>query len=234
MTAKVLLVEEDPVRAQRIGDALANCNVESFKTTGANDAEEALGIRQFDVILLSSLTKPPETLRRLQQAARRLCPSAKFLVWGSCEASLCDAVLPDHISERDLGRELSLAQQRAVADGDDSASGLPVFDLPGFRQQMSDDDELMREIVKIFFEESAEQMRELNEALAHGNTSRASRVAHSLKGSLGSLHAARARHWAQTLETAAAADDPSRSQAALKSLGKAIDELTPNLREVLS
>ena len=41
-------------------------------------------------------------------------------------------------------------------------------------------------------------------------------------------------HWAQTLEAAAAAGDSGRSQAALMALGSAIDELMPNLRELLS
>jgi HPt (histidine-containing phosphotransfer) domain-containing protein/CheY-like chemotaxis protein len=234
MASKVLLVEDDPARAQRVGSALARCGIESFHTTGADETEEALGIRQFDVILLSSLAKPPEVLRRLQTATRRLCPSAKFIVWGACEAGLCDGILPEHISEADLASELSAAQNRAVANGDDAGSRLPVFDLPGFRQQMGDDPDLMREIVGIFFEESAGQMRELNETLARGEIVRASRLAHSLKGSLGSLHAARARHWAQTLETAAAAGDANRSHAALMALSEAIDELIPDLREVLS
>jgi HPt (histidine-containing phosphotransfer) domain-containing protein len=234
MASKVLLVEDDPARAQRIGDALARCTIESFHTTGADEAEEALGIRQFDVVLLSSLAKPSEALRRLQAATRELCPSAKFFVWGACEAGLCDGVLPEHISESQLGSELSAAQKRAAANSDDAASRLPIFDLPGFRQQMGDDPDLMREIIGIFFDESAGQMRELSETMARGEIGRASRLAHSLKGSLGSLHAARARHWAQMLESAAAGGDSNGSKAALLSLSEAIDELMPNLREVLS
>jgi HPt (histidine-containing phosphotransfer) domain-containing protein len=234
MTSKVLLVEDDPVRAQRIVETLAACNMESFRATRADEVEEALGIRQFDVVLLSSLGKPPEALRQIHAAARRLCPSAKFIVWGKCEASLCDMVLPEHVSELELGGELVRAQQRAAANGNDSTSHLPVFDLAAFRQQMGDDPELMREIVGIFFEESVGQMHELNEMLARGETVGASRLAHSLKGSLGSLHAARAWHWAQTLEAAAAIGDAGRSQTALNALAQAIDELTPNLRKVLS
>lgn len=234
MTSKVLLIEEDRDRARRIAKALARCDIETFHTTDADQAEEALGIRQFDVVLLSSLARPAETLGRLHSATRRLCPSAKFFVWGKCEAALCDAVLPEHVSEPELGEELLRAHKRAAAGGDDSVSRLPVFDLSGFRQQMGGDAELMREIVGIFFEESEGQMRELHEVMERGEIARASRLAHSLKGSLGSLHAARARHWAQTLEAAAAAGDSIRSQHALLALSQAIDELTPSLREVLS
>jgi HPt (histidine-containing phosphotransfer) domain-containing protein len=233
MTSKVLLVEEDPARAQRIGDALAGCSIESFHTSRVDEAEEALGVRQFDVVLLSSLGNVPETLRQLQTATRRLCPSAKFFVWGKCEASLCDAILPEHLSEPELGQELARAQERTAANGDSPISNLPVFDSESFRQQMGGDPELMQEIVGIFFDESMEQMRELNEAIARGENVRASRLAHSLKGSLGSLHAARARHWAQILERAAASGDTGRSQAALNTLAQAIDELTPQLRTVL-
>jgi HPt (histidine-containing phosphotransfer) domain-containing protein len=234
MRSRVLLVEEDPARAQRIGKVLADTDIESFHTTGAREAEEALGIRQFDVVLFSSAAKPAETAREIQSMSRRLCPSGKFIVWGKCDASVCDAIVPEDVPEPELGRALVLAQQRAAANSDDRVSQLPVFDLTGFGQQMGDDPELMREIVEIFFEESEGQMRDLNETLASGDTTRAARLAHSLKGSLASLHAARARHWAQTVESAAASGDPNASQAALVALSRAIDELTPALREVLS
>jgi HPt (histidine-containing phosphotransfer) domain-containing protein len=59
-------------------------------------------------------------------------------------------------------------------------------------------------------------------------------LAHSLKGSLGSLHAARARHWAQMLESAAAAGDMERSRTAFAALRDAIDEVAPDLRKVLA
>jgi HPt (histidine-containing phosphotransfer) domain-containing protein len=234
MTAKVLLVEDDPIRAQRIAQALEACDVQSFHTTGADEAEEALGVRQFDIILLSSLTQPPETVRQLQSSTRHLCPSAKFFVWGTCEDGLCDAIIPGHVSEADLGRELALAREREVADGGDSTSRLPLFDFDTFEQQMGGDADLMREIIGIFFEESAGQMRELSDAIAGGDMGRTSRLAHSLKGSLGSLHAARARHWAQTLESAAASGDTVRTQAALNFLSQAMAELTPRLAQVLS
>lgn len=234
MTSKVLLIEEDPVRAQQIHNALSNCGVETFRTGGAAEAEEALAIRRFDVVLLSSLVQPPEVLTRIQSAVRRLCPSAKFLVWGTCEAGFCDVVVPAHVSERELASELGRARQPATPGAGDAANTLPVFDLTGFRQNMGDDRELMREVVGIFFEESAGQMQELSEKLASGDTTRVSRLAHSLKGSLGSLHAARARHWAQALEVAAAAGDSNHSRTALEKLSQAIDELTPNLRDVLS
>ena len=234
MTSKVLLVDEDLARAQRVAGALAECNIESFHTAKADEAQEALGVRQFDAVLLSSRGSSTETLRQLHAATRRLCPSAKFFVWGTCEAGLCDAVLPENVSETDLGRELKRAGQRVAANRDDSVSHLSVFDLPAFRRQMGDDPELMREIVGIFFDESIGQMRELSEMLACGEDSQASRLAHSLKGSLGSLHAARAHYWAQALEAAAASGDSARSQAAFNALERAMDDLTPNLREVLS
>ena len=99
---------------------------------------------------------------------------------------------------------------------------------------MGGDTDLMREIVGIYFEESAGQMRDLAEALDRGENTRASRLAHSLKGSLGSLHAARARHWAQTLESAAAAGEAERSRSAFAALRDAVEELAPDLRKVLA
>ena len=234
MTSKVLLVEDDQTRAGRITEALHGCGIEAFLTPGVKEAEEALAIRQFDVVLLSSQTGAPEAIRELQAVTRRLCPSAKFFVWGACEANLCDVVLPASMNHADLGRELSRAYVEKRADGDSSASLLPRFDLSAFKQQMGGDSDLMREIVGIYFEESAGQMRDLAEALDRGENTRASRLAHSLKGSLGSLHAARARHGAQTLESAAAAGEAERSRSAFVALRDAVEELAPDLRKVLA
>jgi HPt (histidine-containing phosphotransfer) domain-containing protein len=234
MTSKVLLVEEDQARAERITEALHGCGIDAFQTAGVKEAEEALAVRQFDVVLLSSRTTAPEMMRELQAVTRRLCPSAKFFIWGECESGICDAVLPTSVEDADLGRELTLAYAGSQVTLEKTASHLPKFDLRAFEEQMGGDSELMREIIGIYFDESAGQMRELAEALDRAENTRASRLAHSLKGSLGSLHAARARHWAQMLESAAAAGDMERSRTAFAALRDAIDEVAPDLRKVLA
>jgi HPt (histidine-containing phosphotransfer) domain-containing protein len=61
----------------------------------------------------------------------------------------------------------------------------------------------------------------------------ASRIAHSLKGALGSIHAERARHWAAALESATAAGDHERSRQCLISLEKTLAILQPELRPLL-
>jgi HPt (histidine-containing phosphotransfer) domain-containing protein len=61
----------------------------------------------------------------------------------------------------------------------------------------------------------------------------ASRVAHSLKGSLGSLHAPRARHWAQTLELAAASGDGERYRQSFSALEQSLSDLEPKLQDLL-
>ena len=65
------------------------------------------------------------------------------------------------------------------------------------------DRELAVEIINLFLDECIGQVSEMQQALADGNLPLLSRVAHTIKGSLGSLHASRSRFCAQELELAA-------------------------------
>lgn len=115
----------------------------------------------------------------------------------------------------------------------DESLQLAGFDFAAFREQMGEDRDLMSEIVGLFFEESGAQLRNLRDSLTANEFDAVSRVAHSLKGSLGSIHAGRARHWAAALETSAVAKDHQRSERCLSSLEKAVAALTPELQPLL-
>ncbi len=116
--------------------------------------------------------------------------------------------------------------------GSDAPSRLTAFDPPAFRRQMGEDEELMHEIISLFFTESAGQLKDIRNALSVGDYQRASRLAHSLKGSLGSLHALQGRHWAHRLEMSAADCDDDLCRHSLSALEKAISELEPMLRSI--
>jgi HPt (histidine-containing phosphotransfer) domain-containing protein len=233
-SSRVLLVEEDPARAKRIADALSAANFEAFYTINGDLAQEALAVRQFDFILISSQNGFPNLLDQVEPMARRLCPSAMLIGYGVFKSNACDAVISDSVPETELASALARARQNASVDQERIADQLTAFELPAFRQQMGDDPELMKEIIGIFFEESVQQLRDLHQAIEAHEYHRASRLAHSLKGSLGSLHAPRARHWAQALETAATSGDSGRSERYLSALEQSIRALTPQLQQVFT
>ncbi len=233
-SSRLLLVEEDPPRAAAISSALTPAEFEAFQAASLADANEALSVRQFEVVLVSTLRNPSEIAGQLSTLAKRLSPSTLVLVYGECLEGLSDGTLPPSLPPAGLAREIKRFQQLAELDQDHIAAQLTMFDLLAFRQQMGDDPDLMSEIIKIFFEESAGQLQDLRQAISSHEFNRASRLAHSLKGSLGSLHAARARHWAQALEAAAAACDGGRCEHCLTALEKSISALQPQLQELLS
>ena len=67
-----------------------------------------------------------------------------------------------------------------------------------------------------------------------GDCQTASRLAHSLKGALGSLRSERGRHCAGLLEMAAAAGDVPGSKSAFAALEKTMDALALELRAMLA
>ncbi|MFZ0592262.1 MAG: Hpt domain-containing protein [Bryobacteraceae bacterium] len=232
-SSRLLLVEEDQPRAAAISSVLSPAELEAFHAASLADAKEALSLRQFEVVLVSTVRNPSEIAGQLSPLAKRLSPSTIVLVYGECQQGVCDGTLPSSLPPAGLAREIKRFQQLAALDQDQIAVQLTMFDLLAFRQQMGDDPDLMSEIVKIFFEESSGQLQDLRQAISSGEFNRASRLAHSLKGSLGSLHAAQARHWAQALEVAAVACDGSRCEQCLVALERSISALQPRLQELL-
>jgi histidine phosphotransfer protein HptB len=63
-----------------------------------------------------------------------------------------------------------------------------------------DNDEFLREIAGIFFEDTPHRITELEESLAAGDLSKFTRAAHSIKGSSSNLGAMALRYAAEQLE----------------------------------
>jgi HPt (histidine-containing phosphotransfer) domain-containing protein len=232
-SSRFLLVEEDTARAQSISAVLQTNGARALQAGSLAEAKEALSIEQFDLILISSATQAAAIAGELSPAAKRLSPPVPVVVYGECEKGLCDAAISPTLPPGELPRELDRIRQLPPADQDLTASHLSEFDRAAFHEQMAGDSDLMKEIISIFFEESASQLKSLENALQSQEFPKASRLAHSLKGSLGSLHAAQARYWAQALEMAAASGDSSRCGQCLSALEESISALQPRLREVL-
>ncbi len=80
---------------------------------------------------------------------------------------------------------------------------LPILEPEKFEEQVGYDNELMVEIIDLFLEERKGQVAGMQDCVANNDWDSLSKIAHTIKGSLGSLHATRARSRAQELETAA-------------------------------
>ena len=246
-TLRVLLVDSNPKQSQHIASKLCDSNHSVLPASGLEEASEALFAQKFDAVLLGSPVQADElaeftaTLRRLEKSHH--APVRTPILSFSREIpdlsrsdrrndADIDGYLPEHFEAAvlaDAVSRLSLAVAHLNEPTRSAEADLPLFEPDKFEAQVCHDCELLVEIIDMFLVESAEQVAEMHEALASGDYERLCRVAHTIKGSLGSLHAALPRSRAQDLETAAKRQDEQVCRFSLATLEQDLHALTPHL-----
>ena len=245
---RVLLIENDPGKSERFSSLLENAQHAVLPLTGLEEASEALEIQKFDAILMPSgvpdqdLKSFTAKLRRLEQNQRSpartpiLSVSAEVpnsAEWLETHETSIDGYLPEHFEAAVFAKAVkSLAGSVAQAGSAPliaASDELPHFDPAGFQEQVMYDRELAVEIINLFLGECVDQVAEMQQALADGNLPLLSRVAHTIKGSLGSLHALRSRSYAQDLELAAKRGEGESCGPLLDQLVRELEALRPEL-----
>jgi HPt (histidine-containing phosphotransfer) domain-containing protein len=246
---RVLLVHHDPGESDRISSLLEKAGHSVLALDTMADASEALGLQRFDAVLLPEST-PADQLAtfasglRQEEKARRAEARTPIIVSSSgvTESQVAvakpgngsaDAVIPNDFDPALFAQttEQVRAQlsRNAAASHEEETKELSVFDPEGFRTLLSDNRELLDEIIGLFLDESGSQIREMEDCLRTGDFVSLAKVAHTLKGSLGTLHGERARSRAQSLEIAATRQVSEESQTHLERLKEELDELRPLL-----
>ena len=245
MSLRVLVVETDPQRAARISGLLEKAEHEVYPLARFEEVAGVLSTQRFDAVLVPATATGDE----LQGVASTLQLLEKNMAAGhtpllSCAAAgiapepdgSVEALLPVDFEIDAFAAAIGKLARGVSTLGSPDKSllsklppDLPVFDTTDFREQMFDDSELMVEIIDLYLEESARQRQEMKAALEAGDIKEVSRVAHTIKGSLGSLHAPRARSRSQDLESAAKAGNAALGAAALGALEEELSALEPEL-----
>jgi two-component system, sensor histidine kinase and response regulator len=245
---RVLLIEKDPGESERISSLLESAHHAVLPLNGLEEAAEALEIQKFDVVLLPSGAPDNELrsftakLRQLEQNQRSALRTPILSVspevssdagWLETHETIIDGYLPEHFEPTVFAKAVeSLARTltRTVATPESAESqALPRFDPDGFQEQVAHDHELAVEIINLFLNECVDQVTEMRQALSHGDLPLLSRVAHTIKGSLGSLHAPRSRFYAQELELAAKRNEGGSCELLLDKLIQELAALRPEL-----
>ena len=146
---------------------------------------------------------------RMEQALRN----------GSIDGVVEESLDPDALTLAIARLAAAVSVDKATAAAAALAPELPVLDIEQLREQVAFDDELLAELIELYISERGKQSPQMQKALAAGDYEGLSRVAHTIKGSLASLHASAARAIAQSLESAAhngAADECPDLLAALE------------------
>jgi HPt (histidine-containing phosphotransfer) domain-containing protein len=247
---RILLVDTDADRLERVATPLEEAEHTVLPVTSLEEAEEALFVRKIDVAIFGSPFDEVEAeifVERLRgiENTQKNAPRTPVLAvseglpvfpgWTIEGESVIDGRL-----HADFNSEILCAAIAAVngvgpaaANSDKlpeaEGKGLPLFEPEKFRQQVAYDSELTVEIIQLFLEEQSVEVPEMREALEQGEFDRLSDVAHTIKGSLSSLHATLARHHAQALESAAKNRDRAVCRTSLQALADDLDALEPLL-----
>ena len=241
---RVLLIEKDPEESERVSAVLAHANHDVFPAAGLKDASEALLIQNFDAVLIGrsaaaeNVAEFAANLRALERRQRTSSHTAvlSFSPQLSEDAGWCratdgalDGYLPSDFEAEAFSaavKALARALPRQAGTGERSThTELPVFDEEQFRAQVGHDPDLLIEIINLFVAERAGQINEMQTALAAEDYYRLSRVAHMVKGSLGTLRAFQAKARAEELEHAARKHDSAACRSALAGLEGDLDVL---------
>jgi two-component system sensor histidine kinase/response regulator len=105
----------------------------------------------------------------------------------------------------------------------------PVFDQEAALSRVDNDMELFREIASLFFDDSANLMGEIRDALKIGDAKKLERGAHTLKGSVSNFFAKGAYDAALKLEIMGREGKIGDAKAALSELDRQIERLVSAL-----
>ena len=209
-----------------------------------NEALAALERQPFDLVLID--VQMPERdgleattlIRQKEQGTGRRVPIIAMTAYAlkgdreRCLAAGMDGYLSKPVRLEQLLEAIAgLAPQfAAVEQGVPSApSAAGVLDEAEALGYVGGDRELLRELVGIFLDNCPKRLSELREALGRRDCQALQRMAHTIKGELGSFGAKAAVEAALRLETMARAGDLTDAEVACAALDEAMHHLQPAL-----
>lgn len=248
---RILLVDADADRLERVATSLEEAEHTVLPVTSLEEAEEALFVRKIDIVIFGSPFDQVEAeifverLRGIENTQKNAPRTPVLAVSESIPSAPGWVIKGDKVIDgylyADFDSDILSAAIAGLSGGRPAAGNsdklpetegkeyLPLFESEKFRQQVAYDSELTVEIIQLFLEERSLEVPEMREALERGEFDRLSDVAHTIKGSLSSLHATLARHHAQALESAAKNRDGAVCRRSLQALTDDLDALEPLL-----
>jgi CheY-like chemotaxis protein len=217
---RILLAEDSQVNQKYAATLLER---RGHRVTVAADGREALelaGREEFDVVLmdvqmpeLDGFAATGEIRRRERETGRRQVPIVAMTAHAmQGDRERCLAAGMDAYVSKPLRPEQFLPVVERTADRLEAsalvapAAAAPLaedlVDWAQARARVAGDEELLAELIGVFFEEFPRSRRQLAAALESGDAVAVGRLAHTLKSSFGHFGAAQAAAAAQRLETA--------------------------------
>jgi two-component system sensor histidine kinase/response regulator len=244
-TLRILIVGS-PEHLDQITSALTQAGHNIMAVNGLDQASEALLIQRFDAVLLGAgipAAGIPAFTASLKDLDRRSGSESRTAVLsvvpepagaesepvrGGIDAVVPESIDPDALTLA-IARLATAVETEHANAGSQGAPELAILDIEQLREQVAFDDELLVELIDLFFSERLRQSAEMQEALRSGDYERLSRIAHTIKGSLASLHAMVAKEDAQNLELSAHNLEAASSERFLAALERNLNILEGHL-----
>ncbi len=248
---RVLLIGGETAESEHIFSLLEQAHHAVLPVPNFDEASEALLIQKFDAVLITpalSAHGVDHFTAHLRQTEKNQRNGARTpvlsVVQGGSQSTAgangsVDAYLPERFEPAAFAQTVenlanAVAQSSEESEGLAGAPELPVFNVAEFQAQVAYDRELMVEIIDLFLEERRQDLTDMTESLASDDFDKLMRAAHTIKGSLASLHASLARYRSQELETAARNGNKQACISLLGALEEDLNELEPQLLSLRS
>ncbi|MGZ4279211.1 MAG: PAS domain S-box protein [Solirubrobacteraceae bacterium] len=253
-TAAVLVVEDTPINQAVAAHMLERCGFEAQVAENGRQALEALSQRTYAAVLMDC--QMPELdgyettreIRRLEQGGPRMPIIAMTANAMQGERERCLAAgMDDYLTKPLRQRTLKDTLSRWVAGRPTSShdphpgpeNGAPrgahadsqLLDEAIVLELEALDGDVLPDLVALYFDDAAERVAGLGDAVARADTDAVARMAHTLRGSSSTLGAAHVAHIAFELEQTAKAGALAPAAALLDSLPRALEQTRKAFRD---
>ncbi|MBY0522033.1 MAG: response regulator [Gemmataceae bacterium] len=243
---RILLAEDNPVNQRVAVRLLEKQGYDVHVVDSGTRALQALERQRFDAVLMD-VQMPDmdgfETTRQIrarEQGTGRHVPiiaMTAHALKGDRERCLqegMDGYVAKPVQVQELLRALSaaLSTQAGDSDGVDGAPPPAVLDQAALLASLGGDRAFMRELADLFLETGLPLLRKIHAAVVDGDEVQIMRLAHTIKGSLGSLRANAAYAAALRLETLTEAGDLAAAEDACRTLELEIQDLRVQLEQL--
>lgn len=245
MSNMILVAEDDAAVRKVIVELL---EVEGHTVQEANDGEaclEALKDSVFDLLLLDLMMPRMDgfsVIPRIRQAELHTGKHIPILcmtgVYPRDSAANCYRLGGDAFVEKPFSRDALLEKIQELLEvrrsaGDPGLRELALLDYEGTLTKFNGMEQVVRELLKLFSQESRERIHKLLDAWEQGDLNEIRRQAHTLKSISGTIGAQRMSHYSARLEEAAERGSTEHVSNLVPLVRMEMDEVHEKIGEIL-
>jgi len=248
---RILLAEDNPVNQKLAIRLLEKIGLDPTAVENGAEALKALAEEKYDVVLMD-IQMPEmdgiEATKRIREMEREngghvpIVALTAHAMKGDMERFM-DAGMDDYLSKPLSSERLYQAiskyaktAEAAVEERRETAplaSDVPLLDIAGMKDRIGGDDELVRELLGIYLEDSPDTLARIEKAIGENDLEGLRFAAHSLKGMSANVSAGAVREAAYELEEAGASGELAEADGYLVTLKERLEATTAEIARYL-